>query len=267
MLRSLFLAIVLLGALTACDGGASKGASTAGVTTPTPPASAPAADAAPAPVPSVPADIAQAPPRKARNAKPPRQDSPAGGDPGRPDGGMAGDPRDDFGPDEYAPDDPVNEPRLEHELRSDDRPARPIAARWDGLGDIELGSGVDEVRDAWPDELEGDDSEACFYLSTQMHRPAAAPALMFEDGRLVRFDVDTPALSAPGGGRVGMEAEEILDRYGDDVERVPHKYTQGEYLRVEHGDSVLLFETDEQGVVTEWRVGTVPQVDYVEGCS
>ena len=42
----------------------------------------------------------------------------------------------------------------------------------------------------------------------------------------------------------------------------------GEYLRIEgHGDTVLVFETDEDGTVTEWRVGVPPYVDYVEGCS
>jgi hypothetical protein len=30
---------------------------------------------------------------------------------------------------------------------------------------------------------------------------------------------------------------------------------------------VLLFATDADGRVNEWRIGVPPQVDYVEGCS
>ena len=29
----------------------------------------------------------------------------------------------------------------------------------------------------------------------------------------------------------------------------------------------VIFETDAEGTVTEWRVGLPPQVDYVEGCA
>ncbi len=40
------------------------------------------------------------------------------------------------------------------------------------------------------------------------------------------------------------------------------------YLRVtrDGSEAVLLFETDAQGRVEEWRIGLPPQVDYVEGC-
>lgn len=62
-------------------------------------------------------------------------------------------------------------------------------------------------------------------------------------------------------------------RRGDRVEARPHRYTDGEYLRISDpagGAGVLVFETDGRGddaKVVAWRVGLAPQVDYVEGCS
>ena len=93
---------------------------------------------------------------------------------------------------------------------------------------------------------------------------------MIEDGRFVRVDVDDPAATAPGGGRIGMAGPEIAALYPGRVESRPHKYVEGaSYLRVtrEGSDAVLLFETDADGVVQEWRIGLPPQLDYVEGCS
>ncbi len=92
---------------------------------------------------------------------------------------------------------------------------------------------------------------------------------MVEGGRFVRMDVDDPAATAPGGGRVGMSAAEISALYPGRIEARPHKYVEGaQYLRVTHEGSptVLLFETDAQARVQAWRLGLPPQVDYVEGC-
>jgi hypothetical protein len=50
----------------------------------------------------------------------------------------------------------------------------------------------------------------------------------------------------------------------------PHKYTDGLYYTVRHPDfsdttHVMIFETDGR-VVTRFRAGQRPQVEYVEGC-
>ena len=102
----------------------------------------------------------------------------------------------------------------------------------------------------------------------------AAPAyfaFMIEDGKFVRYDVGNDKEVAPGGGSVGMSADEIAALYAGRIEEQPHKYVEGgKYLRIKDGDGgngVLVFETDAAGKVTEWRVGVPPQVDYVEGCS
>ena len=84
-------------------------------------------------------------------------------------------------------------------------------------------------------------------------------------------DVGTGREIAPGGGKVGMDADEIRSLYAGRVEETPHKYIEGgSYLGVEDisgGKGKLVFATDASGKVTSWRVGVPPQVDYVEGCS
>ena len=75
---------------------------------------------------------------------------------------------------------------------------------------------------------------------------------------------------ADQGGKVGMREAELQKLYNNALQASPHKYTDGKYLSIAASGvapTKLVFETDAQGVVTEWRVGLVPEVDYVEGCS
>ena len=81
---------------------------------------------------------------------------------------------------------------------------------------------------------------------------------------------DSAKYAAPGGGKVGMRAAELQKLYNNALQASPHKYTDGKYLSIAASGiapTKLVFETDAQGVVTEWRVGLLPEVDYVEGCS
>jgi hypothetical protein len=148
-------------------------------------------------------------------------------------------------------------------------PAAP-AARWDGYGPATFGMEADDVRAAWDGDLgSGVEQDAsCFHLSPTSQPDQAYFAMMFGDGRFVRYSSSNDAMTAPGGGRRGMSVGAIEALYPGGVDRSPHKYTDGEYLRIAgDGGRVLVFETDDAGVVTEWRVGIEPYVDYVEGCS
>lgn len=146
-------------------------------------------------------------------------------------------------------------------------------ARFDGYGEARFGMDAEQVRSVWGGELNGNAAagESCFHLNPAGQPDIAYFALMFEDGRFVRYSVSSDELLAPGGGRRGMDIAEIQQRYPGRIEQRDHKYVQGgHYLRINDaagGDGVLVFETDADGTVTEWRVGVPPQVDYVEGCS
>ena len=151
-------------------------------------------------------------------------------------------------------------------------PDASALARTDGYGELRLGMNEAQARAAWKGELKGDTVEPdnCAYL-----RPKADEefriGFMFERGVLVRYDVDIDSEAAPGRGRVGQTRADIERLYAGRVEARPHEYVAGgNYLRVTDPairDGALVFETDENGRVTRWRVGRAPQVDYVEGCS
>lgn len=148
----------------------------------------------------------------------------------------------------------------------------PVPGTYAGYGETRFGMSADEVRQKWDGELEGAASEGstCYYLRPKQADGAGWPALMFEDGKFVRYDVETIADVAPGGGQIGMGIDDIKTAYAGRVEEQPHKYVEGgKNLRIESADgaSAIVFETDAAGKVTDWHVGVPPQVDYVEGCS
>lgn len=141
-----------------------------------------------------------------------------------------------------------------------------------GYGDMRLGSSDAEARQAWGGELDGRASEpqGCHYLTPRWVKNSSELAFMVEGERFVRYDVGTAKEAAPGGGKVGMTAQDLQAMYGT-MESAPHKYDEGgRYLSVSASGVAptrLVFETDAAGTVTSWRVGVLPQVDYVEGCS
>ena len=141
-----------------------------------------------------------------------------------------------------------------------------------GFGPAAFGADEQAVRMAWGKDLEGapDAPGNCYVL---VPAPRGAPpygvGFMLEGGKFSRIDVRTDAVAAPGGGTLGMSADDIVRRYPG-TQTMPHKYVEGaRTLRVKDaagGNGALVFETDAKGVVAAWRIGVPPQVDYVEGC-
>ena len=144
-----------------------------------------------------------------------------------------------------------------------------------GFGPAEFGADEEAVRIAWGKELKADapsEPGGCYYLFPQPDPQGGyGVAFMIEGDKFARIDVDSADIAAPGGGRIGMGADEINERYAGRVEARKHKYVDGaQYLRVSaprRGNGVLVFETDAAGTITGWRIGVPPQVDYVEGCA
>lgn len=148
----------------------------------------------------------------------------------------------------------------------------PGAIGFAGFGPATWGANEEQVRMAWGKDMQPDaveDPNACHYLFP-LPRPHAGvgTAFMFEGGKLVRIDVDSAHIPAPGGGKVGMTADAVRALYPGRIEARPHKYVEGgQYLRVTDPDGagVLVFNVTDN-TVDGWRVGVAPQVDYVEGC-
>ena len=142
-----------------------------------------------------------------------------------------------------------------------------------GYGEMRFGNTIEQAKAAWGGELNGAPSagSSCHYLSPKWVKAPSDFAFMMEEGKFVRYDVGTDKETAPGGGKVGMSVDQLKTLYGDKLQSAPHKYVQGGQNLSVAGPgtppSKLVFEADAAGKVTAWRLGIVPQVDYVEGCS
>ncbi len=150
----------------------------------------------------------------------------------------------------------------------------PDVINFEGFGPAKFGGDEESVRMSWGHPLvAGTPSEgATCYSLTMDPTPEGGRgiAFMVEDGGFRRYDVDLPLHVAPGDFTVGAQAADVLAAFEGRVEDMPHKYIEGaRYLVVSPeagGDARLVFEVDPQGVVTQWRIGMLPQVLYVEGC-
>lgn len=92
---------------------------------------------------------------------------------------------------------------------------------------------------------------------------------MVENDRIVRADVVSGPARTAEGAAIGDTESRILALYPD-LRRGPHKYTTGSYLVVlpyAPADALhrYVFETD-GALVTRYRAGLFPPVEYVEGC-
>ena len=87
-------------------------------------------------------------------------------------------------------------------------------------------------------------------------------------GRIVRVDITAPGVPTEAAGiEVGATESQVREAYGARVSSSPHKYTNGRYLTISaDSDHRVVFETDGERV-TRYRVGRLPEVEWVEGCS
>jgi len=149
----------------------------------------------------------------------------------------------------------------------------PAASAWQlseaGIGPVRVGMTVAEASALLPGSAPHPSTEECAYVGLSGLPPGVS--LMTEGGRIVRVDADDSSTVATArGARVGWTEAQVLARYpGARVQ--PHKYEDGHYLVVIPGapaDTVhrIVFETA-RGVVTRFRGGVTPAVEYVEGCS
>lgn len=92
--------------------------------------------------------------------------------------------------------------------------------------------------------------------------------LLFEANRIARIEIYDARFSTLSGARIGDTESDIRRIYGARVKVEPHQYDpNGHYMIVSSSDKkrALVFETDGK-VVTDFRAGRVPAVEYVEHC-
>ena len=150
---------------------------------------------------------------------------------------------------------------------------RPASTAWvvtpDGIGAIRVGMTADELRRAVGDVPGANPTADCSYV-----RPGGAPAgvsVMLARGQVARVDIDSAGVSSDAGVAVGDSAAKVAEAYATRMTATPHKYVPGgQYLTVRSAspaDSLrrMVFET-ENGRVTRFRAGRVPEVEWVERC-
>jgi hypothetical protein len=147
-------------------------------------------------------------------------------------------------------------------------------ASFDGFGPAKFGGDEESVRMSWGRPLTASKPAlgmSCYYLYSDAVPQRNGINFMLEEGRFVRYDVHDRRHKAPGNIVVGDTSAAVMQAYAGHVHDQPHKYINGAHTLIvtpsQKTISKLIFETDANDRVTEWRIGVPPQVYYVEGCS
>lgn len=163
-----------------------------------------------------------------------------------------------------------------------DTPADGVwTIRADGAGPLRIGMTSAAATAAARQRVVPDTADfgaQCAYASVRMPSGGRL-AVMFSDGRIVRVEpgvqavgteVEVSAVRSADGFGVGTTEAQVRARYPN-LRAEGHAYVPGGKYLVTHPlpDTTLkiVYETDEQGVVTLLRGGRDPFVGYVEGCA
>jgi hypothetical protein len=147
--------------------------------------------------------------------------------------------------------------------------------RMDGIGPVTIGMTREEAERAMGQKMDlpfptrGGDAQTCTYGTF-----AAIPgrvAFMLINDVVARIDVMEGTVATPEGAWISNNEFSVAGLYAGRSSLSPHKYVEGHYLTVTSNDPAqaelrYVFET-ENGMVTRYRAGRMPEVEYVEGCS
>jgi hypothetical protein len=148
-------------------------------------------------------------------------------------------------------------------------------AQIDGIGAVRVGMTVKQAAKAAGVNLVssyGDDNQKnseCRYIQPQSGLKNIS--MMVSKDRIVRIDIDKgSSIKTLKGAGVGDSEGRIKSLYPGRIKVSPHTYTNGHYLTFVPADRAdkhrIVFETDGRKVLN-YRVGKLPEVEYVEGCS
>jgi hypothetical protein len=147
--------------------------------------------------------------------------------------------------------------------------AEPRDTAWvvtpDGIGAVRVGMSASEAIGVTVDASDAPLTQTCAYVKAG--RVPAGVGVMANGGVVARIDVDSGTVATAEGARIGDSEARIRALYAGRVTEQPHKYTSGRYLIVTPADPArrIVFETDGR-VVTAFRAGRQPEVEWVEKC-
>ncbi|MBE9116631.1 hypothetical protein IQ249_12040 [Lusitaniella coriacea LEGE 07157] len=142
------------------------------------------------------------------------------------------------------------------------------------LGAISVGATIKEASQAsgvkFANQPSGGEEYGCAYY--QLEGQLKDVSLMVTEGKISRIDIDSKQIKTLSGAGIGDTEAKIKELYSGQIETEPHEYIPGgKYLIFIPKDASeqnyrVIFETNEQGIVTRFRSGKLPEVTYVEGC-
>ena len=141
-----------------------------------------------------------------------------------------------------------------------------------GLDEILFGMTVNAASEASSSCLvpEGVADRACHYV-----RPVGGPdgvGFMVTEGTIERVDIISGPITTRSGAGIGTTEQEILDLFPGRIETSASPFGDGNLLTfvpVDADDQQfrVIWETDADGVVTQFRSGRRPQVERPNGCA
>ena len=143
-----------------------------------------------------------------------------------------------------------------------------------GVGPLRIGMTLEEATDALGLPLVpigSNLSGECAYY--QPETQAQALGLMVVEKRIIRIDVwPGSTLSTISGVSLGASEEEVRQLYPGQIEATPNPYTQGKFLTLTPNDPELslyrlVFETNAESQVIQYRTGQFPAVTWPDGCA
>jgi hypothetical protein len=153
------------------------------------------------------------------------------------------------------------------------------------IGPVKVGMNIPQVTAAANTRLYveyGGNDEACYYISGEGDLNGVSFMVTKDETKsrdkyatsdvIARIDIDNPKITTVSGAKVGDTEARIKSLYPGQIKVTPHTYNgpQANYLtfvpknKAEQNYRVI-FETDGQRV-TRYRVGKLPEVEYIEGC-
>lgn len=143
-----------------------------------------------------------------------------------------------------------------------------------GVGPIQVGMTLEQASEALGSPLRpvgSNLSGECAYYQPQLQTQALG--LMVVDDQIIRIDIwPGSTLKTVSGAHIGSSEQAIKDLYPGQIEVTVNPYIPGQVLTLVPKDPALslyrmVFETDADGKVVQYRTGQFPAVAWSDGCA